>query len=84
MKKTLILTWVVFLLALLGVVLWSRHYARNEAARAVAEQEQEEFVFWKAKLLPLYEAMDVAHAQDPTTKEELFAPLTKLGTLVAE
>jgi len=81
MKKTLIVTWVVFLLALLGVVLWSRHYARSEAARAVAEQEQEEFAFWKAKLLPLYEAMDVKHVEDPGTKEELFGPLTNLARL---
>ena len=77
MKKHLIVTWAVFLVALLGVALWSRHYARREAARAVAEREQEKFLFWKAKLLPLYEGMDVHHVKDPTTREDVFGPLLK-------
>jgi len=77
MKNQVILNWIGMLIVLTGVIAWSEYRIREEAARAVAEQEKKDIEFWKTRLVPLYREMGVLHNDNPATKDELFAPLLK-------
>ena len=73
-----VLLVMIIVLAFCGACL----YAEWTAQRAVERSQQDDFVFWKARLLPLYEASGFRYNRDPKTKEELFEPLFRLTTPV--
>jgi hypothetical protein len=58
-------------------------YASRAAALAVEECRQEEFAYWRSRLLPMYERVpDFRHEKNPRTREELFDPLFRLSSVV--
>ncbi len=75
--------WIVLLAVGLMVLVASCLYAEWAARRAVARSEQQDFEYWRGKLLPIYEASpDLRYSKEPKTKDELFDPLFRLATPV--
>lgn len=77
-RLNLVFALVISTLAFLGACA----YGELAARRAVERQAREDFIYWKSKLLPIYEDSGLKYNPDPQTKDELFGPLIMMGTAV--
>ncbi len=67
----------------LAILCVSCVYAEWAAKRAAQRSQQEDFEYWRGKLMPFYEATPgLIYNKDPKTKEELFDPLFEMTTPV--
>ncbi len=70
-------------IGILIAVVISALYSEWAARRAVISYEERDFVYWKSKLMPLYESSPGMRLEkEPSNKEELFEPLFRLTTPV--